>query len=121
MLPEFDDFAAQMQADPDTAGLLEAALATLPYDRFLESPYWDLVRRELRAHRCRCERCGERDGVHAHHRSYEHRGSEWRHLEDLELLCGVCHAMNHGTPTTPASLAIEGKVLPEEYLTLRLR
>ena len=30
-----------------------------------------------------------------HHRTYAHRGEEWRYLDDLTVLCEGCHTCHH--------------------------
>ena len=74
------------------------------YDEYLRSPRWHTLR----------ERCKRRDGwqcctcenlaglpLHAHHRSYRHRGEPGAkgmraELADLITLCEQCHERIHG-------------------------
>jgi hypothetical protein len=77
--------------------LKELELSELPYREFLETHYWRILGNYLRAiHRNRCERCGRRYGLQVHHCSYDHVGAEYRHLEELALLCNECHIKAHG-------------------------
>lgn len=74
----------------------EAHLASLPYRDFLETTYWKTVRDFVELERGgQCESCNSWYNLHVHHRTYEHRGSEWRFLNDLELLCNTCHREQH--------------------------
>lgn len=76
----------------------EAALASLPYSDFLDTDYWAHLRDYVVMTRgMQCEHCRYvvgllQDTLELHHLSYDHRGSEWRHMEDLKVLCRVCHA-----------------------------
>jgi hypothetical protein len=77
----------------------ERALAALPYSQFLETRYWRIVREYVKyLAGFVCEECGGTGfGVlHVHHNTYEHRGCEWRYLDDLESLCPGCHEERHG-------------------------
>ncbi len=57
---------------------------------------WDELRRRCYARdNYRCQICGEGGQVHAHHLSYERVGTP-EELDDLQTLCGRCHAMVHG-------------------------
>jgi hypothetical protein len=77
-------------------------LRTMPYADFLKTDYWREVRRfVLERSGYRCEVCrrhwpeGSRRAVDVHHMTYEHRGSEYWHQEDLAVLCTKCHEMHH--------------------------
>lgn len=84
---------------------LEQKLAAMPYRAFLETDYWQYLRDYVvMARGCRCELCGISWGSHGpgiaelryeklelHHLTYDHRGSEWRHWKDLQVLCRKCH------------------------------
>ena len=71
----------------------------MPYREFLGTEYWRVastyVKRKIRA--CRCGE-GRMSRLQVHHLSYEHRGAEHLHLEDLQVLCDPCHALAHGLP-----------------------
>ena len=57
---------------------------------------WDELRRKCYARDdYKCQICGSGGRVHAHHLSYERRGTP-EELDDLQTLCGICHAMVHG-------------------------
>lgn len=71
-------------------------LAKLPYVEFLETTYWDIVRRyKLKQDGFRCSLCEEKGTLHVHHKSYEHHGWEHCYLKDLITLCHKCHGTHH--------------------------
>jgi 5-methylcytosine-specific restriction endonuclease McrA len=82
--------------------ILSAPPAELPYDEFLDSPYWIGLSEWLKqsvAWRCRRRGCGRflYRGLQVHHKTYAHRGLEYPdHLDDLEVLCPDCHKQTHG-------------------------
>lgn len=76
---------------------LKPILCQMPYIEFLKTRYWNelriLVLRERGFH---CEECGGTfDKLQLHHITYEHRGLEIDHLEDVQLLCDPCHEAKH--------------------------
>lgn len=77
--------------------LISEILRSLPYDEFLQTPYWIAVSEHAKAEQPWCVLCTEpMDGpLEVHHRTYQHRGSEWLHLGDLTVLCGDCHQTFH--------------------------
>jgi 5-methylcytosine-specific restriction endonuclease McrA len=71
-------------------------LRKMPYEEFLETIYWDVIRSYvLQLNHYRCGLCSQRAELDVHHRTYEHRGYEYLHLEDLVALCETCHAKFH--------------------------
>jgi hypothetical protein len=78
----------------ETARYLRS-LETMPYEDYLQTSEWQeraAAVKMLRGNRC--EKCGSRDNLHAHHLTYENRGHE--PLSDLQVLCKDCHAQEHG-------------------------
>lgn len=73
----------------------------LPYDEFLDSPYWiwlSLWMKGLVEYYCEgCERkFPSEKGLDVHHKTYTHRGFEFPdHLDDLIVLCRACHRRRH--------------------------
>jgi hypothetical protein len=71
-----------------------AVLGFRTYDDYLRAPHWRQVRARYRAsdqpQDCMC---GETEGLHLHHLTYERLGAEA--LTDLTPLCPTCHAMIH--------------------------
>lgn len=71
-----------------------AALRSMPYADYVETPEWFNVRMSaLDAAGSRCQVCNTDDGLDVHHRTYERRGNEV--LEDLTVLCRECHQRFH--------------------------
>lgn len=66
------------------------------YREFLDSNFWKKLSREKKKSvGNRCERCGGSKRLQAHHRHYL---DDWHEttLDDLIILCRVCHATEHG-------------------------
>lgn len=64
------------------------------YLEYLDSPEWWRLRK-LAVQRAdhKCERCGAKELLNVHHRTYQRLGAEY--LNDLEVLCETCHRMEH--------------------------
>jgi hypothetical protein len=74
----------------------ERKLAALSYPEFLETLYWKMLGRYVRLlHGGRCDRCGRASRLQVHHLTYDHVGAEYRHPDDLAVLCDECHAAAH--------------------------
>ncbi len=76
------------------------------YDEYLKTDYWKTVSAAVKrraGHRCQV--CNSPHDLAAHHRTYEHRGSELAYLDDLIALCRRCHSIFHGkdAPTLESS------------------
>lgn len=70
------------------------SLATMPYDDYMATPEWQARAAEVKLLRGnRCEKCGARDNLHAHHLTYDRRGHELP--SDLQVLCEKCHKAIH--------------------------
>ena len=79
-------------------GTLDAqVLRSMPYDDFLQTPYWLAVSDHVKSLHPWCVLCTEplAEPLRVHHRTYEHRGDEWRHLDDLSVICDPCHSWHH--------------------------
>lgn len=75
-------------------------LRSLPYEKFLKSSYWDIVRRyKLYRSKFRCSLCNCKGVLHVHHKTYENHGAEHLHLDDLITLCKICHEKFHSVET----------------------
>jgi hypothetical protein len=67
------------------------------YQDFLESPYWKTVAAYVKWLRGgRCQMCEATANLHTHHKTYRHKGSEHKHLDDLVVVCAKCHGNHHG-------------------------
>lgn len=62
---------------------------------FERTAYWGIVSGYVTARDRRCRNCAFPYAVVVHHITYEFRGEEHRHLEDLEVLCRPCHDAEH--------------------------
>lgn len=70
---------------------------TKKYEDYLKTDYWKEVSRLVKKRAgFKCQMCNSPHDLAAHHRTYEHRGSEMDHLDDLICLCRRCHAIFHG-------------------------
>lgn len=70
-------------------------LAAMPYRDYLLTREWRETRRKrLSASERRCAECGVRHRLHVHHLTYDRLGEEA--LDDLQVLCAVCHRVAHG-------------------------
>lgn len=85
-------FDNQPQAHRDEFVRLAKAM---PNDVFERTMYWRQVTSHVMRTRERCHRCAYPARLLTHHLTYEHRGLEHQHLEDLELLCQWCHDAEH--------------------------
>lgn len=67
------------------------------YGEYLKTDYWLTVSKAVKARAgYRCQVCNSQHDLQAHHRTYDHRGRELDHLDDLVCLCRRCHAVFHG-------------------------
>jgi 5-methylcytosine-specific restriction endonuclease McrA len=70
----------------------------LPYQEFLLSPYWQIVRAKvLERDKNTCQECGSTRRVVPHHYHYAYKGRELEHLDCLITLCKDCHTKKHST------------------------
>lgn len=71
------------------------------YKEYLNSDQWADKRRELFALRGRkCEICGSVHEIHVHHLTYANIFNE--PMEDLQVVCQMCHSEIHKRPTGSA-------------------
>lgn len=69
-------------------------LRSMPYARYLKTTHWQILRKRALANADhRCFYCGKTERLEVHHLSYRRRGCEFD--EDLIVLCGECHAIEH--------------------------
>ena len=70
------------------------------YRGFLASAFWRELSARKRARVGRCERCGRRGGLQAHHHRYP---EDWFDTteRDLTVLCADCHARAHRKKVAP--------------------
>lgn len=73
------------------------------YSKYLSTDYWKAVAAKVKQNaKFKCQLCNNPQSLDVHHRSYEHRGDEMNHLEDLICLCRRCHKLYHGHLATPS-------------------
>jgi hypothetical protein len=68
----------------------------ITYREYLLSPHWQDVRRRFwgsKLHNRCCYACGVKRDLQVHHKTYKRIGKE--RLNDLVMLCGVCHKETH--------------------------
>lgn len=71
-------------------------LKKLLYNDFLKTAYWAIVRNYVvDQSRGKCEICGKKKHLHVHHKTYKNHGFEHANLDDLMVLCEICHAKFH--------------------------
>lgn len=64
--------------------------AAMDYKTYLQSKKWRERRQaKLQQAKYRCEKCGEREGLEVHHKTYIRLGNE--KSSDLIVLCKTCH------------------------------
>ena len=94
------DFLLEMELDGEPrsreVGLVRLReLARESYRDYLLTTHWMLTREAMfDCYGRRCNRCPSVQRLQIHHRTYVRLGCEW--LEDLEVLCDVCHRAHHG-------------------------
>jgi len=67
------------------------------YAMFLQCDWWKALSKRKRDSVGHCERCSRRKNLQSHHHFYRDNWFDTV-LEDLEVLCSVCHSRHHGTP-----------------------
>lgn len=71
-------------------------LSIMPYDEFLQTVYWRIMRDYILYHLPDCQLCKSKQRLHVHHKTYENRGWEWTApLDNLITLCADCHGKFH--------------------------
>jgi len=83
------------------------------YGMFLESVWWQRLSWKKRQQVGKCERCGSRRRLQAHHRIYRENWFDTT-LEDLECVCRKCHEKEHGITPQKKLKAVAG-----EFKTLK--
>ncbi len=68
----------------------------LTYDKFLQTKYWQLVRKKVfRRDSYKCIICGSSNNLRCHHNTYKHHFAEHKHLYIMDTLCENCHKIYH--------------------------
>lgn len=80
----------------DNKDEMENKLCNMNYRLFLCTGYWRIVSGYINyINHGKCEMCGGKEKINIHHKTYENRGKEIFHLEDLQCLCKTCHQTVH--------------------------
>lgn len=67
-----------------------------PYRDYLQTKHWNFVRtKALKDADYKCSLCNSPKQLNVHHRTYEHKGEEYRYPKDLIVLCQSCHEKFH--------------------------
>lgn len=67
---------------------------TMDYQHYLTTVHWEKTRaRKVAQVNYKCEKCSRTSGLEVHHLTYARLGEE--RLEDLQVLCPVCHRKAH--------------------------
>lgn len=75
---------------------IETIFKNMPYQLFLISPYWKIIRNYKKLITGnKCQLCSNTKYLHVHHNNYKNKGLEYKNLDDLIVLCNVCHAKFH--------------------------
>jgi hypothetical protein len=91
---------------------------SLGYAIYMHSPEWRATRKlKLQQVGFRCQGCGSDERLQAHHLTYERFGHE--RMEDLQVLCHICHAAEHGM--TPDVGPIAGPTTKQMSREIKLR
>lgn len=69
----------------------------MPYSIFLSTNYWKIISeyKKYLSHN-KCQLCTSTYHLNTHHNNYKNKGSEYRNMDDLIILCSKCHSKFHG-------------------------
>jgi len=69
----------------------------LPYNKYLLTSYWYIIASlKIKESGYKCTECGNKEMIlQVHHKTYKHRGLEFIFMNDLIVLCEICHAKAH--------------------------
>jgi hypothetical protein len=72
-------------------------LKALPYKDYLQTEHWFKVKTYVyKKFGKQCLDCGRKDCLNVHHETYKNKGDYEREKNDCVVLCGMCHAKEHG-------------------------
>lgn len=76
--------------------LVKQKIKHLYYSAFLDTHYWKAIRFHMLVQSgYKCMECGNSMNLQVHHLTYVNHGDEIHHLEDLVVLCAICHNKKH--------------------------
>lgn len=96
----------RMMAESKGINQREVALKIrrMEYKDFLRTRYWQLVSLQAKHDAgWKCETCGRRYNLEAHHLDYTKHGYEMYHVDQLKCLCDRCHHQIHLAKTNKPS------------------
>ena len=74
-----------------------SVIRKMDYLDFMKTRYWQLVAQQVKHNAgWRCEHCGSKHDLVAHHVGYRLHGYEMYHVAELKCLCQACHERLHG-------------------------
>lgn len=82
-------------SEQEVKEILENKNFYIDYKSFLLTPYWKVVKDEVKQKYKCCQKCGSKKKLHIHHLTYEHHFYEHLFLDDLIVLCENCHHKEH--------------------------
>ena len=66
------------------------------YRDYLQSPLWKIISSKVKWNAdYKCERCGSKNHLQIHHKSYDFKGVDFLAFHELECLCAECHKNVH--------------------------
>ena len=87
--------------------IVRRPVTMLSYSQYILSVRWKLTREAvLRRDGRTCVRCGRKDKLQVHHKTYAHLGDE--PLDDLMTLCIGCHRLEHPEQGAAAKVVQHG-------------
>jgi hypothetical protein len=76
--------------------LIYYSIKYIKYNYFLQTPYWKVISEiKKRDSDYKCNLCNSGEKLETHHKTYDHRGDEIRHMNDLIVICNDCHRKFH--------------------------
>ena len=110
-MPMYQFFDAQPREHREQFVAMSKSMENAAFEKTI---YWGIVSGWKVLLQDRCESCSIPSRLIVHHLSYEHRGEEHLHLEDLKVLCRDCHAAIHvDSEATKRAIHGEDKTMDE--------
>lgn len=85
--------------------IVKNELTKLSYKDFIKTKYWKIIsNRKKFFSNFKCNDCGSilsQNELHTHHLTYDNKGDELNHLDDLIVLCVDCHNKRHSKDDEP--------------------
>ena len=107
-LTMLEAFAGVPELDEHEA--FHAAARAMNYKRYIRTLYWGIIRGWMTSQTPRCAQCGNPGRLQIHHKTYDHRGSEHLNLQDLEVICSLCHKSEHDLTSPEEEKKIDARI-----------